>query len=157
MASAKSTINSIQALRGIAALLVVAFHFREGVNLTFPNVGDKLFINGSVGVDLFFLISGFITFYIANNLNDGAASSWEFIVKRICRVIPLYYIITLLSPGKTLHSLYNVGRSLLFIPLDGSKTGPMYGYASIFVGWTLNYEMLFYAMVAIAIMFGRWK
>ena len=75
MLAVKNTINSIQALRGIAALLVVGFHYREALNLTFPTLGDTLFINGAIGVDLFFLISGFITFYVANNLNDGLRCS----------------------------------------------------------------------------------
>lgn len=153
----KNTIQSIQALRGIAALLVLGFHFRDKISLTFSNLGDHIFINGSVGVDLFFLISGFIVFHVANNLNDGAASSREFIIKRICRVIPLYYIVTIMSPGSTLESLISVGKSLLFIPLDGTQTGPMYGYASIFVGWTLNYEIFFYLLSAIALLFVRWK
>ena len=155
--SEKPTINSVQALRGVAALMVVAFHFRGGVNGTFPGVGDRLFINGPMGVDLFFLISGFITFYIANGLNAGPRSSWEFMAKRICRVVPLYYIVTLLTPINSMQALTNIGKSLLFIPLDGAQSGPAYGYATIFVGWTLNYEMLFYALAAAAICFGPRK
>lgn len=153
----KYPIDSIQALRGIAALLVLTFHFRTGINLSFPHLGDTLFINGSVGVDLFFLISGFIVFHVTHHLNHGIRSCREFIIKRICRIVPLYYIVTLMSPGSTLESLLAVGKSLLFIPLDSTQTGPMYGYASIFVGWTLNYEMFFYLLSSIALLFVRLK
>ncbi|HEG2001851.1 TPA: acyltransferase family protein [Enterobacter asburiae] len=58
-------ILSIHYLRGIAALLVVLFHFRDKLNnvYTQKDLGDLLFGGGLAGVDLFFLISGFIIVY----------------------------------------------------------------------------------------------
>jgi peptidoglycan/LPS O-acetylase OafA/YrhL len=55
-------VKSIHYLRGIAALFVVLFHLRGYVNNTYvqSNLGDLLFVNGAFGVDLFFVISGFI-------------------------------------------------------------------------------------------------
>lgn len=47
------TIHSVQALRGLAVFLVVMFHFREDLSKTYGEVADLLFINGSIGVDLF--------------------------------------------------------------------------------------------------------
>ena len=157
MISDQNKINSIQALRGFAALLVVMFHFRGEINKTFPHIGDTLFINGSMGVDLFFLISGFIVFYVARNLNDGVNSSKEFFIKRMCRIIPPYYLITLCVAGSSVESWLETLRSMLFIPLDGKVVGPVYGYARLDVGWTLNYEFLFYALSTFAIFFKKQK
>ncbi|MBM7202884.1 acyltransferase family protein, partial [Citrobacter freundii] len=58
-------LNSIQFLRGFAAVFVVAFHFRVALNDVYAqtNLGDLLFSNGAFGVDLFFVISGFIIHY----------------------------------------------------------------------------------------------
>lgn len=150
-------IQSIQVLRGIAAMLVVLFHFRTEINKTFPGIGDALFINGSMGVDIFFLISGFIVFYVANDANSGINSSIEFLIKRLCRIIPPYYLITLCVAGSSIDSWYETIRSMLFIPLGGDSQGPVYGYARLNVGWTLNYEFLFYILSTIAILFKRFK
>ncbi|MEZ0584336.1 acyltransferase family protein [Erwinia sp. STN24] len=54
------TLKGLQALRGLAALSVMFFHFRWNINDVWPGMGDKLFGWGATGVDLFFLISGFV-------------------------------------------------------------------------------------------------
>ncbi|MDN0074567.1 acyltransferase [Crenobacter sp. SG2303] len=154
----KQTIQSIQALRGLAAILVVLFHFRTIPGSANQTVADYLFIYGSIGVTLFFTISGFIVVYITDDQAEGLTSGVEFIIKRVCRVIPLYYLVTLGAAGSSLDTLYETGRSMLFIPLDGSAVGPSYGYARIIVGWTLNYEIFFYLLTSLCIMLcGRWK
>lgn len=70
----QNKLNSIQALRGLAAMLVVMFHFRTDLALTFP-VADRAFGCGSIGVDLFFMISGFIAYYVTHHENNGLKSS----------------------------------------------------------------------------------
>lgn len=153
----KNTIYSVQALRGIAAILVLLFHYRVEVNKTFHGVGDLLFINGSIGVDLFFLISGFIVFYVSNRSNDGKDSAISFLIKRLCRIIPPYYLITLCVAGNSLESWTETLKSMLFIPLDGNFVGPVYGYARLYVGWTLNYEVFFYLLCSFCILFRQYK
>lgn len=118
-------------MRGIAALSVV-----------FSHVG---FIKGGAfGVDLFFIISGFIMVYITRSGFD------EFIKKRFIRVVPLYWFMTMvvvflvvIKPGlfsSTTFSYEFLIKSLLFIPFDrNGYIEPLLG-----VGWTLNYEMFFY-------------
>ena len=54
-----SRINSIECLRGISALLVVCYHYREFLNDITPKLGHMLFENGRIGVDIFFVLSGF--------------------------------------------------------------------------------------------------
>ncbi|MDN0082470.1 acyltransferase [Crenobacter sp. SG2305] len=158
MNSDKKTIQSIQALRGLAAILVVLFHFRTIPGPANQAVADSLFIYGSIGVTLFFTISGFIVVYITDDQTEGLTGGVEFLIKRACRVLPLYYLVTLGAAGNSLATLYETGRSMLFIPLDGSTVGPVYGFARIIVGWTLNYEIFFYLLTSLCIMlFGRWK
>ncbi len=125
--------ESVQSLRGIAALFVLMQHI--------------CFIErGAFGVDLFFLISGFIMMYVTQK--DTA----HFVVKRVIRIIPLYYVMTLVSyaallivPGlfeQTVASPVYLIKSLLFIPFSMSGvTQPL-----LRVGWTVNYEVLFYIL-----------
>ncbi|MDN0074841.1 acyltransferase [Crenobacter sp. SG2303] len=154
----KPTIQSIQALRGLAALLVVGFHFRSIAGPANQALADLLFSQGAIGVPLFFTISGFIVVYITEDHAQGLAGGRDFLVKRACRVLPLYYLVTLGGAGSSWDSLYETGRSMLFIPLGGTGGGPTYGYARLFVGWTLNYEIFFYLLTGLCIVVaGRWR
>jgi peptidoglycan/LPS O-acetylase OafA/YrhL len=74
--------QELDALRGIAALLVVVFHFT--MHRPQSELGFKY---GITGVDLFFIISGFVIFMSINNVN----SAKEFVVNRITRLYPTYW------------------------------------------------------------------
>lgn len=149
--------TSIQALRALAAVLVMCFHFREYINKSFPGVGDSLFLNGDIGVDLFFLISGFIIYFITRQDNNGLSSAKLFFIKRFCRVFPPYFVITLLVAGNSIDSWLETGKSLLFIPLDTTRPAPWFGVAKLFVGWTLNYEFIFYTLFTFCMLFKEKK
>lgn len=157
------TINSIQALRGIAAILVVLFHYRMSFNLPFYNFGNEILISGAVGVPLFFTISGFIMAY--TQTRHGPLNAIKFLINRACRIIPLYYICTFawiailnlnLTDTTNVNNIGNLIKSLLFIPLANGPA-PGFGYSTLFVGWSLNYEMFFYAIFAISLVFGRFR
>ncbi|CAG5073271.1 hypothetical protein DYBT9623_04755 [Dyadobacter sp. CECT 9623] len=130
-------LNSIQILRAIAALLVVFAHF-EFVK---PAVGG-------FGVDIFFIISGFIMAYIVNKNSDA------FLYRRLVRIIPIYWFMTLLTLAlyavkpSWFRSLIvtpeAVIKSLLFIPYRIKGSGPI-----LSLGWTLTYEMFFYVCIAV--------
>ena len=161
-------IDFIQALRGIAALAVVFFHGRTILNDIGPGLGNQLFTAGAAGVDLFFIISGFIMVYTTNGA--GAREAVEFVVKRVSRVWPVYVVLTLLfvwannnvefdlevpwmdEPGHVMHLL----KSFVFYPLAATGA-PHYGEAAMGTGWTLNYEMYFYAVFGASLLFGRWR
>ncbi len=145
-------LNSIQSLRGLAAMLVVMFHFRTDLALTFP-VADRIFGCGSIGVDLFFMISGFIAYYVTVNENNGLRSSRDFMIKRICRILPPYIIATLFVAGKSWEAWKITLQSFLFLPRDITQIAPYFGYAKLNVGWTLNYEFVFYSLCAFALLF----
>ncbi|WP_240725766.1 acyltransferase family protein [Escherichia sp. E4694] len=74
-------LDTIQVLRGIAVLLVIAFHFRIYLNGVYAqkDLGDILFRIGEVGVDIFFVISGFIITY--SSINKDRNKPLEFAIK----------------------------------------------------------------------------
>lgn len=144
-------LQNLQILRGISALLVCCFHARKFLNGDIE-FGEILFINGSIGVPIFFIISGFIMVYTTKELpSDAFKNVKDFLFKRIIRVIPLYYILTILfllitnSENFINDGIIRVLKVFLFIP-----TG---NYPPLYVGWTLNYEMFFYATFGISLMF----
>jgi exopolysaccharide production protein ExoZ len=152
----KQTIQSIQILRAVAAWLVVAHHFGRELSSPFSNVFAQ---HGNFGVDCFFVISGFIIFVVAR---DGR-SAREFISNRLFRIVPAYWLATLALlvcvasfpeefdyTGWTWRTL---AASLAFVPVENpTGLGP---FPPLVVGWTLNIEMFFYALLALCFVFGR--
>jgi len=144
-------ILPIQYLRGVAALMVVWWHAVQQV----PDVGLVLSQGfGSSGVDLFFVISGFIMVVTAGK---SAITPREFLRRRVIRVVPLYWVLTLamvslacVEPNwfKTLKvAPLTLAESLLFIP-HFSASFPNMIWPLLVPGWTLNYEMYFYVIFA---------
>jgi len=131
--------GSIQMMRGIAALTVVAMHI-------------GIFGKGLFGVDLFFCISGFIMMHVTDK------STHQFLEKRAIRVIPLYWIVTIaLSIIIIVNSNFSRSltvtpeifiKSILFIPVNHSPEFPQ--FALIGVGWSLIMEVYFYFIFFIA-------
>jgi len=136
-------------LRGFAAVLILFTH----LELVLPRIGLREF--GGGGVDVFFAISGFIMVYTTTNRPVTAVS---FMSDRIARIVPLYWLITLavftlalLRPSLLQTTTADWGelvQSLLFIPFK--KTNDIMA-PILFVGWTLNYEMFFYALFALGL------
>ncbi|MGJ0636859.1 acyltransferase family protein [Xenorhabdus bovienii] len=153
-------LNSIQAMRGIAALLVMLFHFRVYFNLPFYDFGNVLFSSGEIGVTIFFMISGFIMEH--THRKSGKNEAISFAIKRIVRIYPLYFISTILwiliinifDNESVDISFSNVVKSLLFYPLSNNGA-PHFGYSTLYVGWTLNYEMIFYFTFFISVFFQK--
>ncbi len=137
---------NLHLLRAIAALAVVYFHCTSEAGLNLP-------INiGSHGVDVFFVISGFIIAYI------GARSPDRFLIRRVIRIVPFYWTATLALFGVAVlapHILRSTRAdyvqllcSLVFIPRETSYAGVV---PTLILGWSLNYEMYFYLMFALAL------
>ncbi len=148
-------LHNLQILRGIAALLVCCYHAKSFLNTTNIKFGDLLFKKGSIGVPLFFILSGFIMVYTNNFTSKNTLKNVKtFFLKRIVRVVPLYYFLTILFflLVTNYNDLLNDGamriiKTFLFIP-----TG---GYPPLYVGWTLNYEMFFYLIFGISLFFKK--
>jgi exopolysaccharide production protein ExoZ len=150
------TISPIQFLRAIAALLVVWHHSLgelPGANrlIELPPFGES-------GVDIFFVISGFIMLVTTAKKDMTPA---EFLGLRLIRIVPLYWLMTLLMIGcailvpSAFKSLVftpaAVVKSMLFIPYD-SVSFPGSTLPILVPGWTLNYEMFFYVLFAAALL-----
>ncbi|WP_168403401.1 acyltransferase family protein [Erwinia amylovora] len=161
-----STFRSVQALRGFAAFSVMLFHFRWNINTESPGLGDKLFGWGATGVDLFFLISGFVITLSAAKSPQGINGAWTFLKKRAIRILPAYYIILIISfflsgAMSTFHyseKTENFISALTFMPIYPDHApfyvddNGMYG-----VRWTLNYEIMFYLFISATLLFAkRW-
>lgn len=147
----------IQALRMIAACLVV---FTHSTFYAFERLDRHFFVwqRGTRGVDVFFVISGFVMIYASQKLLTSPGGWKTFAEHRIMRIIPLYWLVTtlkvlimLFTAGFALHTVLSPATALcsyLFLPardLDG-RLEPLVG-----VGWTLNFEMLFYFLFAWAL------
>lgn len=151
----KGRLDSIQVLRGVAAMLVVLFHFRHYINDVYPikDLGDRLFLFGEAGVDIFFVISGFIIVYSSRNREKNTFA--EFSIKRFFRLYPLYFIVLtiyLASYHDEAFSLVNIIKSYLLIPIDYNGKAPWFGLSTIYTAWTLTYESYFYIVFAISIL-----
>jgi peptidoglycan/LPS O-acetylase OafA/YrhL len=144
----KQTFHSIQALRGLAASLVVIAHIFEH-----PSRGDAnaLLLTGRFGVEIFFVISGFVMTHVAG---QGAFSPGAFAVRRTLRIVPIYWVCTFLvfavalaAPAlfkTTSADVKHLVLSLFFIPAPDPQA-PSDWRPLFKLGWTLNYEMFFYA------------
>lgn len=143
------TLVSIQVLRAAAALLVLVAH------LVTP------FVAGAAGVDLFFVISGFVMVYSSEKLYGQPGASTRFFAHRLARIVPLYWLtstVVLLLVlkrerfGVSDLSWATVVGSYLFVPIarPSGLTNPLHS-----VGWTLNFEMLFYVIFAVGVMLQR--
>ncbi|MBD8166112.1 acyltransferase family protein [Erwinia persicina] len=152
-------INSIHYLRGIAALLVVGFHARQFLNGMFgiKDLGNFLFLGGQAGVDLFFIISGFIIAYSTHDKNRSAPAS--FVLRRFFRIYPVfiisllicYFVVNYVKPIEIASLL----RSSLLIHTNYSLHGPFFGYNILYTAWTLTYELYFYLIFTISMSFNH--
>jgi exopolysaccharide production protein ExoZ len=155
-------IDVIQLLRGLAALMVCCFHMKGILN---DNTwGKMLFQNGSLGVPLFFMVSGFILYVTTSNAHINLSYIGKFAIKRIVRIVPLYYLLTLIYLAvQSKFSLYVFEHPtwlfpmLFFYPSYLGFTGPSYGFPPLAVGWSLNYELYFYLLLALTMLLGKWR
>ena len=149
-ARAAPTILNIQVLRGIAALLVVYFHLQPVVHSAYG--GNHVWKFGLAGVDIFFVISGFVMFY-ANRTQPASIS--RFLAGRVLRVMPLYWCATLLivalfAIGLRPNGVHYLDAEIVAKSLFLIKSTFPDGRHDLVLnlGWTLIFEMFFYVVFA---------
>lgn len=142
-------VLSVQILRGVAALLVVLFHYSHYLKSVAPgaDIGFQMFGGGYVGVDIFFIVSGFIIVHSTEQRHN--ARPLDFLIRRFFRVVPLAQIATLInfSVMSARPSLTLLWKSLLFLP-SAEINPPKFGYPVVAQAWTLSYELVFYGIFA---------
>ncbi|MET0181913.1 MAG: acyltransferase [Caulobacterales bacterium] len=149
--------KNIQALRAFAAFAVLAHHLIFLVT-EYIGIGRAPipFVSFESGVDIFFVVSGFVMAASARQQSPGA-----FATARIARIVPLYWLATFTAAFALLlgFRIFNLNgfdpedfaQSLFFLPIFDPA-----GYAInpiVYVGWSLNYEMLFYALFTVSLFF----
>jgi exopolysaccharide production protein ExoZ len=152
--AAARPLLGIQYLRAVGALLIVFFH----MTIQIPQYTG--YFNGSLlgqlhlanGVDLFFVVSGLIMM-----LSSRRASPGDFVVRRMIRIIPMYWLLTGLLAilvcwrpelfRTTALSWEYLLKSLAFIPYANPAQNGQF-FPLLVPGWSLNFEMFFYAVFA---------
>jgi exopolysaccharide production protein ExoZ len=151
-------ILSLQYARGVAALLVVYFHATRQFK-AFSPANDSFVQLGEFGVDIFFVLSGFVMWITTSTSHDGTV---DFLKRRLIRIVPLYWAVTIAAGAcalafpsalrSTVFDLQHWLASLFFVPWP-NPVSPEGRLAPIVVpGWTLNYEMFFYAAFGVALL-----
>jgi len=157
-------INSIQILRAVAVILVIYNHsiiICTDNNYNFSFQRNFLYLRHwtSIGLDLFFVISGLIMAIVTRSYIKKPSGWYNFLLKRVVRIVPLYWLYSLvvyfersmikhaITPGEII-------KTLLFFPLLAAKNTllPIIGQ-----GWSLSYEMYFYLLIVIFLMLKKKK
>jgi len=164
----KDKINSLQILRAFFALVVVVRHVLYELSLFDNNNSELLDFYqvlhfGSIGVDGFFVISGFIMYYVHSDDFLKPSISFKFLLRRFLRIAPLYWILTSLTllimlffpssvnDGKEIN-IPHVLASYLFVPWENSIG---LHYPPLAPGWSLNFEMYFYLIFSLFLFFPK--
>jgi exopolysaccharide production protein ExoZ len=159
---------SIQILRAVAALAITVHHAMHEADLAARKSGGtfdwQFRLPLEAGVDLFFVISGFVMVHASRHMFGTPTSIMPFLRRRLARIAPIYWLTTLLflmlsysglSPAtRPFPTADEIAATFLFIPYarpDG-YIQPVYG-----LGWTLNYEMFFYLLFALLLPWPREK
>lgn len=158
----RSVIWNIQALRFIAAFMVLLSHLYHEVpsvrGLAVLDYEPWLPVFWAGGVDIFFVISGFIMFSVGANKFGRPGCAKEFMMRRLIRVAPPYWLFTTsmilaiaLFKDQIVHNDLawpHVLASYMFLPWQNAEGRY---YPILILGWTLNFEMAFYLIFAVAL------
>jgi exopolysaccharide production protein ExoZ len=155
-------LNSIQFLRAFAAWIVVLHHYVQLSGNKESNIITALLYNyGSIGVDIFFIISGFV---IYASTSKKTISPKEFAIHRIARIVPAYWLYTLITALTIIMtpsimpalgiSLDFFLKSMLFLPAQNPSGLGLFPVLS--VGWTLNFEAVFYLIFALSLLIPKY-
>ncbi|MGQ4575813.1 acyltransferase family protein [Dermabacteraceae bacterium P7006] len=147
--------RELDGLRGIAAIAVVSIHFTFNFNIAYPDVGKVPFEFpwGSYGVQLFFLISGYVILMTAQR----SRRITDFVISRVSRLYPTYWIAVTASILITLaFPVPGIGVSWIDRILNYTMVQRLLLVPNVdIVYWTLAIEMQFYALIALLLFFSR--
>lgn len=153
-------ITNLQTLRAFAAINVVFLHIiGTAINYDMPTqIFGILEGWGANGVDIFFVISGFV---MLHTQMKNKRTMKEFYVSRLVRIVPPYWFVTTLVVAvfivfpQVFRELDAtpiwVASSYLFLSQILTSDSPI-----VFIGWTLEWEMLFYIVFGVSLLFNEW-
>ncbi len=161
--TSRHKLEWVQALRGVAALMVVVTHARLFLYGTdWNDFARRFMLPAAQGVDLFFLVSGFIMVYTTVRSDGSAHYTTDFLIKRFARIWPVYAVLVLINwalqtvwSSTPISSLQDVATSLAFLPVTTSS--PPYLGLPLSIGWTLNFEFYFYLVLGLSLLAGRFR
>jgi peptidoglycan/LPS O-acetylase OafA/YrhL len=156
----------VQALRGLAALMVLVVHSRGMLSVSplGKEVADRVLFPTAMGVDLFFILSGFLMVWTTRDFDGTRVYMWRFLAKRFARIWPFFAVMSLLAVVGA-HGLRGfLHRDLVlpyleglaFVPHDPAASG-IYFHMAVSVAWTLCFEWYFYMVFAASMLFRRWR
>jgi exopolysaccharide production protein ExoZ len=150
----------LQVMRFVAAALVLCthatFYYHERISSAVV-----VWTAGAVGVPMFFVISGIVMVVSSRSLGNNAAGAKQFILRRIVRIVPLWWValtvkvmVALARPDVVNHNFFQIDyavKSYLFIPYFNELHAvvPLHG-----VGWTLLHEIFFYLLFSLSMLCG---
>jgi peptidoglycan/LPS O-acetylase OafA/YrhL len=157
LSTKQNRLVNIQALRGVAALLVACMHVLQPASLGHNPIitaACNFMLNvGNFGVDIFFVLSGVIVSMQIDRSEGGLRSTTSFLVRRAARIYPIFWLSLAVMVGIRLqHGQYGdlallSGNLRQYVLLAPSQSHP--------VSWTLPFEIHFYAVAAIALLMGK--
>jgi peptidoglycan/LPS O-acetylase OafA/YrhL len=152
-------LGNVQALRAVAALLVVVVHAYAVESTYLPGRPwtTPFHVFGTYGVDLFFVISGTVMVASTATWFGERGAARRFLVRRATRIYPPYWVVSALVLAVYLVAPLVAGAHRSAPPeiLASFLCLPQPGEPLLVVGWTLTYELVFYAVFALALCFRR--
>ena len=148
--TAKPKLSGIEAARGIAAMMVVFYHAARHLKADYgalPWLGFSQF--GHAGVDFFFVLSGFIIFFVHQKDLGHPSKLFIYFERRFTRIYPLFWVslfvsvfLSLFSSTQKFQGYGVILQNMTLLPLGGD----------VGVAWTLQHEILFYLIFSFALL-----
>jgi len=144
-------VTTLQAGRALAALAVVFYHCVPGTEFfvgEIPKFQHTLFRMGYLGVDFFFVLSGFIIYFSARSREKSTSAARVFVTKRLSRIFLPYLpvTLTLIAMYLLLPDLSNSPKQWAWMP--SLFLLPVIPKPALVVAWTLQHELIFYLFFA---------
>lgn len=140
----------VEASRGFAATAVVVYHVVRHFNQNQPlPIFKHIFQFGHAGVDLFFVLSGFIILFVHIDDIGNPKRIWRYIERRLTRILPAYWVAVMLTGGLAFAGGHSISMSDIAWAI---APVPNFSEPILSVAWTLQYELVFYVMFAVSIL-----